>query len=496
MAAKQLIKQNFLLIFFLLFLVPLSTLITTEKSLAFSISDEKELGEKLFFKVRKKFPLLDDPDITGYINALGGEVLQAADAPYFDYHFFIIGSEKFNAFAVPSGLIFFYSGLIERINHENELAAVMAHEVGHVVKRHIAQSIRQQKIGSVAALAAAILGAGVGGKGGSAIMGSAIAANKSAALHYSREHEEEADLLAYDWLRKMGRGAEGEIAMLQTMHRIARYRSNKLPEYLLSHPNPEERLWTVQSFMDSDDRRAKSSLQDRRKIDNFAFLRFKYRVITQALPAYQLRPRLAAFLARPADGQEEREQKVMAQYGLALVAREEKNYPKALELLENVIAVYPEKPILLADKGVFEMEAGRLEEAEESLRRAERAMRDGERKEGGDMYTAFALGKLMKRARRFADADRYFARVAAAMPSYPEVWFQRGEIEKMRGNSGLSHFYLAQSELYRGRITPAKRGFLAAERDVSLPAEILRQVQRQLALIGRLEGRNRKREKR
>ena len=72
-----------------------------------SIGEERMLGEQLLYAVRSRFDLLDDPDITQYINEIGQELLAVAGPQYFDYHFFVIKDDQFNAFAAPSGLIFF-----------------------------------------------------------------------------------------------------------------------------------------------------------------------------------------------------------------------------------------------------------------------------------------------------------------------------------------------------------------------------------------------------
>ena len=108
---------------------------------ALTIGEERKIGEQLLFSIRRELPVLDDPDISAYINALGHKVLDNIGPQYFDYRFFVVKSDQFNAFAAPAGLVFFYSGLIETMRTENELLSVLAHEIGHVVSRHIAQRL-------------------------------------------------------------------------------------------------------------------------------------------------------------------------------------------------------------------------------------------------------------------------------------------------------------------------------------------------------------------
>ncbi|MBU1139484.1 MAG: M48 family metalloprotease, partial [Proteobacteria bacterium] len=111
---------------FVCFLTVITIFVSTvSKSAALTVGEERELGEQLLFQIRLAFPLLDDPDIFQYINELGQEVLTVAGVQYFDYHFYIVNSTQFNAFAAPSGLVFFYSGLIEQMKQEDELVAVL-----------------------------------------------------------------------------------------------------------------------------------------------------------------------------------------------------------------------------------------------------------------------------------------------------------------------------------------------------------------------------------
>ena len=140
-------RKTLYLIFFLL----LSSLLAAGKTSAgLTIGEEREIGEKLLYKIRSEFSLLDDPDISQYINRLGQQVLKQVGPHFFDYRFFVVPSDQFNAFAAPSGLIFFYTGLIETMKTEDELLSVLAHEIGHVESRHIAsRSDKNAKVGAI-----------------------------------------------------------------------------------------------------------------------------------------------------------------------------------------------------------------------------------------------------------------------------------------------------------------------------------------------------------
>jgi predicted Zn-dependent protease len=203
--------------------------------------------------VRSRFEVLDEPDLKQYLRGLGKEVIDTAGVQFFNYHFYVIEDKEFNAFAAPSGLIFFHSGLIEKMESENELVSVLAHEIGHIAKRHISSRIKKGTQISAATmglvLASIALGGGVASQ---ALLAGSLAAGQSASLYYSRLDEEEADLLAYDWMKELNRNPEGQVNMLKTMRRVARYRSGMVPQYLLTHPNPEARLDYVQNLVAND----------------------------------------------------------------------------------------------------------------------------------------------------------------------------------------------------------------------------------------------------
>lgn len=441
---------------------------------AFSIGDEREIGEKLLYSVRSAFELIDDPDVTQYITKLGQSVLEVAGVQYFDYHFFIIDNKEFNAFAAPSGLIFFHSGLIGSMNSEDELASVLAHEVGHIVKRHLASRIEKGKYTSIASLGLALAALAFGGAATPVLLTGALATGQSLNLHFSRQDEEEADLMAYDWLKKLHRDPAGQVKMLESMRRIARYRSEKPPQYLLTHPNPEERLSYIESFIDMDRKHLQETTQ---AADNFAFLRFKYRILAQVKESRDLRVSLANIIA---DSRSDALQKTMAHYGLSQVAKYENDYGKSLALLDNVIEFFPDKNILKVDRGTILFAAGHFQEAERTLRTAMLAER-------GDMYAVFTLAKLLYRTGRINEAEKYFQMVKYELPEYSQIYFELGQIASDNKLVGNANFYLGKYYLYEGKIDLAEENLRNALRGDTLPEAMKAEGKELLAKIKRLK---------
>ncbi len=441
----------------------------------FTIGEEREVGEKLLYTVRSAYELVDDPDVSHYINNLGRDVLEVAGMQYFDYRFFIINDAEFNAFAAPSGLIFFYSGLISTMNSENELLSVMAHEIGHVSKRHLASRMEKSKIVGIASLGMALAALALGsGSAAPTLMVGSLAAGQSASLHFSRQDEEEADLLAYGWLKKMDRNPEGEEKMLQTMRRVARYRSEKMPQYLLTHPDSEARLDYVQSLLENEP-------QDGRKyapVNEFEFLRFKYRVMSLVKDNASFRAYLASVMS---NARSTPTVVTMAQYGMSQLDRLENNFDSSLKHLDGVIAAFPQYPILQIDRGVIELAAGRVE-------KATRTLQGVLAKDKTNAYAMFNLAKALLLQGKQQEAERYLQEVAQEMPEYPKVYFELGQLAANQGKSGASSCYLGKYYLYQGKIPLARESFEAAVKNSSTPGALRKESKALLETIKRLEG--------
>lgn len=426
---------------------------------AFTIGDERELGEKLLYSVRSSFDLIDDPDISQYLNTLGQSILEVAGVQYFDYHFFVINNKEFNAFAAPSGLIFLHSGLIGTMQSENELVSVIAHEIGHIVKRHLASRVEKGKYTSLATLGMAVAAVAFGGTVAPVLLTGALATGQSINLHYSRIDEEEADLLAFEWMEKMGRNPEGQVKMLEAMRRIARYRSDKLPQYLLTHPNPEARLEYIQSLIDIEKNKNKHHFA---KGNDFAFMRFKYRILSQVKDATRLKAALASILA---DKKSSEFSRIMADYGLSQISRKENDYRHAMEYLQKVIQFFPDKTILQTDRGMIEFDEGRLQVAKHTF---ENVLQ----KNNLDMYATFALAKIYYRLGMVEQAKNYLKRVVVEMPEYSDAYFQLGKIAADENHDGLSSYYLGKFYLYEGKLKFAKMSFRSALNSKNLSPQI------------------------
>ncbi|MEA2084242.1 MAG: M48 family metalloprotease [Thermodesulfobacteriota bacterium] len=434
---------------------------------AFSVGKEREVGEKLLSLVHKRFNLLDDLDITQYVNGIGAEILDAAGSQYFDYKFFVINDRDFNAFAAPSGLVFVNSGLIEMMDSENELFSVLAHECAHVSNRHIAGRIEKSTKVQIGTMAMILAGVALGaGELSEALIAGSMATAASMNLKFSRRDEEEADRQAFEWMVKTERDPAAMYKMLQTMRRIARINRNNIPTYLLTHPEPEARMGYIQDLL---------LLQGRhsyRNVDEFEFLRMKYRILALSRDRLVLRPRLLKKTKKKND--------IMAEFGLSQVYLAEGDYSKAMESLQKVIFAYPGRPILMADRGVIHFQAGRYEKAIESLGSANRADPDCD-------YTSYYLARTYQQSGDSVRAQGYYKDLLTRFPTYSRLYYNMSEIEALSGQQPAAHYYLGVYHWLEGNRRLAKFHLKEAVKNLNLGNRIRTKADNMLDKIGKID---------
>jgi predicted Zn-dependent protease len=120
---------------------------TARASRPISESEEYYVGRAVAARILSTYPLLQDRRLTGYVNLVGQTVALHSDKPqtYNGYHFAVLDSTEINAFACPGGTIFITKGMLKEVRNEEELAAVLAHEVAHINDRHGIEAIRKAR---------------------------------------------------------------------------------------------------------------------------------------------------------------------------------------------------------------------------------------------------------------------------------------------------------------------------------------------------------------
>ncbi len=210
---------------------------------SFSNQQEDVLSLAFLEALYQQADIIDDPELNSYIRDIGARLLRHVSTNR-KFQFYIIKDNSINAFAGPGGIIALHSGLILAAKNEDEMAAVMAHEIQHVQQEHLSRMFEQGKKGMAATVAGIVGALLVGSQSPQAAMAmitGGIAYNAQQQLAFSRDNEWEADRTGIDVLAAAGYNPNAMSDFFETL--ASRYRNDsKAPEMLMSHPVTNKRI--------------------------------------------------------------------------------------------------------------------------------------------------------------------------------------------------------------------------------------------------------------
>lgn len=209
-----------------------------------SPQQEKTLGAEQHQEIIKQYGgVYNHPGLQAYVNEIGQRLAKNTERPDVTYRFTLLDSPVVNAFALPGGYVYVTRGILAIANDEDELASVLAHEIGHVTARHQAARYSQ---GVLTALGASVVGAVIGSGGVSQAlnMGSNLYMSS-----YSRDQESQADELGIRYLSRGGYDPKAMSRFLNQLDRadkLERAEAGKSGDaaasFLSSHPVTAERV--------------------------------------------------------------------------------------------------------------------------------------------------------------------------------------------------------------------------------------------------------------
>lgn len=216
------------------------------------ITPEQEyfIGRSVAATVLKTYKVYDNAEANGYLNVLGQTLAMASDKPetFGGYHFVILDTEEINAFAAPGGLVMISRGMIRCCKTEDALAAVLAHEVGHVENQHGLKSIRKGRLTSALTILALEGAKQLGGQNlaevTKAFEGSiSDITSTMMSSGYSRKTEYEADASAVEIMTRVGYNPSALVDMLQQMKKNLKPGGH---DFAKTHPDPNVRIAEIE----------------------------------------------------------------------------------------------------------------------------------------------------------------------------------------------------------------------------------------------------------
>lgn len=200
---------------------------------------EVDMGKSIHEEIVRQYGLSDDKTQAERIQRIGHTLAAISDRQDYKYHFYLIKSKDVNAFTTPGGNIYFFTGLLNGLKSDDEIAAVLAHEIGHCSARHTIKKYQ-------AAMGYNIIGSLIFSQvqmGETAKKTLALASNTAVSLAmtaYGRQDEYQADRLGIKYMYLAGYNLNGMIKTLQALEKESK--GQKAPLILSTHPYIEDRI--------------------------------------------------------------------------------------------------------------------------------------------------------------------------------------------------------------------------------------------------------------
>ncbi|SCZ54973.1 M48 family metalloprotease [Thiohalomonas denitrificans] len=397
---------------------------------------EQRIGKAMWRQLHQAGKIIDAPELAGYVRSLGYRLLAAGEYGPRDFTFFLVDAPSINAFAMPGGYIGIHAGLITATQNEDEVAAVMAHEIAHVTQNHLArgyEKANRMNLPMTAAVIAAILLGAQNPQLAEATIAATTAGAAQMQLDFTRAHEKEADRLGIDTLAAAGYDPRSMAGFFRKLEEQSRYYGSGVPEFLRTHPVNQSRIADAEGrarvFPDSSSQPqtdywiTKARLEVHLSDDPAALARRVDSRLDAGRSTNRHADRFTLALALRASGElgaarkilkafvEEAPERIAYRTELARLEMEDERYDLASQLLETGLELYPDNPELLLALGEIHLHA---EAPEKARRRFERAIRT-------NLDTAPETYKHLSRA------EAALGHEAASRLALGEYYFRIGE---------------------------------------------------------------------
>lgn len=408
-------------------------------------AEETRIKRILKAQLYGHMPVSEDPEANAYIRALSKRILDRAAIPQ-EFDLLIVRSRQVNAFAMPGGLLAFYTGLITKARNESEFAGVLAHEMAHVTQRHLARMYDYMSNSNFSLLTmAGVILAGITQT--SALLPAAVlsqAAEQQRFLNYSRANEQEADRFASQYLAKSGIDPNGVANFFEVLLKHSGQHYGKDFEYLSTHPSTPSRI------VEARDRARQYQGTYVRDSEEFRYIR--ERMISLQTPTHE---RLDLFQNRIRAGDKP---SAAERYGVAVAWQKHGDHSQALEILHSIKTDVPKLRLLLS-LAVAESQKhlGRLGQAIKTL---ELLYKENPTHTAVEFYLAQAYlaagqaGEALKLIRK---------RVRRGIQS-PQTYRLLAEAANATQQSVISHIALADHYLSKGQLRQAANQLEIAEK--------------------------------
>src|SRR5437773_637596 len=204
----------------------------------FSLKQDVEIGSESAKEAEQSLSLVRDLNIAGYFLTIGQRLSQKSTLPALRYHFRIVNSREVNSLGFPGGGVYIYRGLLHIASNEDELAAILAHEIGHIASRHGTAQLSRQLIVQAPIAIAAGLSATEAWKEQLGKLGISLGID-APFLRYSRDQELEAGLMAVRLMAEARFDPRAFQTLLEKANEAQTSEPSYAPAFIFNHPQSQ-----------------------------------------------------------------------------------------------------------------------------------------------------------------------------------------------------------------------------------------------------------------
>lgn len=387
--------------------------------------EEVKISREFRREAKKQFRLVTNFEVLRYVDKIGWRILSVMGPQPFDYRYFVINESVLNAFAVPGGSIYVYTGLMDRVRSTAELAAVMAHETIHVKNRHMARMSGLDPVSLLGILGAVLAARSGAGAQAAGVIGQGIAATRQIA--YTRQLEMEADTLGVRYMAEAGYDTRAALSFLKVLDQERILNPIDVPPYLIDHPLSQDRVANVELLI----RSLKQNPLMPEAEDPIKKIQTILRLENHESDAV-IAEQKKALSQSPKNGE------AMQLLGLAYFYKG--MWPEARENLERARALNPKSPGI--DRGL-----GQLYTRTEQYRMAHEAFDRASSLEPKEPLNYLFLGDLFEQESKFPEAAGAFLNAFNLAPLWTEPPRRLGIVYGKLNRLGDAYYYLGRSDL-------------------------------------------------
>jgi len=423
-----------------------------------SKADEYRLGAMVAHELREQNDLIEDPEVSEYINGIGQRLASQSVMGGQDFHYFTIKDATINAFAVSGGFVFINGGLVLATSNESELAGVMAHETAHITQHHIARMLAdqsKQSLTTVAALIGAIVLGALGG-GGQATEGAIAAAEGMAVQHqinFTRDNEWEADRVGIGYLAGAGFDPYGMGSMFETMSRHIGLAATYIPAMLIDHPVDSDRIAEQRA------RAAQFPPRTGKDSQSYPLVRERVRILT-ATGDVDMAVQYAQKIANGEDNLGNR-------YGEALALMNSNRAEEAVKILTPMVQHHEGLTLLYAALGQAQAKSGHTDAALATFKHAEELF-------PRNVPVTVRYAETLMAVNRAAEAHSMLLDLFNNVEPTPDQIRLTALAASAAGNPGDAYYYMGEYQLANGDLNLA-----AQQLTLALAAPNISSIQRQ-----------------